>query len=284
MKELCFAKLHGAGNDFVLLEEFAAPAKLDYAVIARAWSDRHRGVGFDQLMLLTQRTKGAYGYRIYNADGSSAGQCGNGARAVAWWLIHKHGLRTPFDMDSPSGLIRVHAEALAGGIGISLGKPQLQPAQIPLAKEQLSLRYQSLLLGENVEYAALSMGNPHATVLVADCERTPVLELGAAFQTHPDFPAQVNVGFCQPISRSEAKLRVFERGVGETLACGSGACAAAVNLIRLGLADRTVRLHLPGGALEVHWPHDDAEVELRGPVVHVFSASAPCRPEFLLKN
>ena len=284
MSDLRFAKLHGAGNDFVLIEEFATPAQLNYAAIARHWSDRHRGVGFDQLMVLTKHNSGAFGYRIFNADGSAAGQCGNGARAVAWWLIHQHGLQAPFEMDSPSGVVRVRANESGQEIGITLGKPHLQPAQIPLAKAHLALRYQSDVLGQRVEYAALSMGNPHVTVLVENCDEAPVAELGAALQAHPDFPAQVNVGFCQLMGRSEAKLRVFERGVGETLACGSGACAAAVNLIRLGLADRTMRLHLPGGELVVSWPHDDAEVELRGPVVHVFSASAPCLPEFLANS
>lgn len=280
MTLLQFAKLHGAGNDFVLIEEFASPSGLDYCEIAKQWSDRHCGVGFDQLMLVTRDTNGVYGYRIYNADGSAARQCGNGARAVAWWLINQHGLNPPFVLDSPGGIVSVLAQTPGQAIGISLGKPRLLPSEIPLNKAHEALSYQSLVFGEPYQYAALSMGNPHATLVVEDVERAPVVQLGSALQDHIDFPERVNVGFCQPLSRTEAKLRVFERGVGETLACGSGACAAAVNLIRLGLTDRTVRVHLPGGTLEVSWPHDDAEVELRGPIVHVFSGSARAKPEF----
>lgn len=281
MNALQFAKLHGAGNDFVLIEAFSSPARLNYAEIARQWSDRHRGVGFDQLMLVTRSNEGAFGYSIYNADGSSARQCGNGARAVAWWLINQHGLSAPFDLDSPGGLVRVLASTGKQEIGISLGRPRLSPKLIPLAKAAQAAQYESVVLGHLVQYAALSMGNPHATLLVENVEHASVHELGSAFQSHPDFPEQVNVGFCQPLSRSEANLRVFERGVGETLACGSGACAAAVNLIRLGLCDRTIQLNLPGGTLEVSWPSEEAEVELRGPVEHVFSASAPCKSAFL---
>lgn len=281
MKRLHFAKLHGAGNDFVLIEEFSAPCALNYAEIARQWSDRHCGVGFDQLMLVTRRADGGFGYRIFNADGSAARQCGNGARAVAWWLIHQRGMSAPFELDSPGGLVRVLASTGNQEIGVSLGRPRLSPKLIPLAKEAQATQYHSVVHGHPVQYAALSMGNPHATLLVENVEHASVHELGSALQNHPDFPEQVNVGFCQPLSRSEANLRVFERGVGETLACGSGACAAAVNLIRLGLCDRTIQLNLPGGTLEVSWPSDDAEVELRGPVEHVFSASALCKPAFL---
>jgi diaminopimelate epimerase len=271
MVEIAFAKLHGAGNDFVLIEAFSLPADIDYADLAQALGNRRTGVGFDQLMLVMKSPGAAsgFGYQIFNSDGSRAQQCGNGARAVAWWLIHRHGLSTPFELASPAGIVKV-SQTAEGQIGVSLGKPEFNPITIPMLGHTPALRYQTQVTGQFIEFSCLSLGNPHATILVPSVANAEVEHIGAALQSHSDFPERVNVGFCEQISRNYAKLRVYERGAGETLACGSGACAAAINLIRLGFAERSVTLALPGGELNVNWPSDDAEVVLCGPVVHVF--------------
>jgi diaminopimelate epimerase len=292
---LAFAKLHGAGNDFMLVEDFAQPAPLNYRELAKATSDRRTGVGFDQLMVLTKNSQSGsgFGYLIYNRDGTAAQQCGNGARAIAWWLMQRHGLRAPFELIAPAGKVMVSvapasvsASAAAtfapnATIGVSLGKPKFTPDSIPLARPNLALRYQTKVNSAAIEFSCVGLGNPHATIFVPSVATAEVASIGAALQQHADFPERVNVGFCEPISRQRAKLRVFERGTGETLACGSGACAAAVNLIRLGLSDRTVTLELPGGTLEVSWLDDQAEVILRGPVVHVYDASMPLPAGYL---
>ncbi len=271
MVEIAFAKLHGAGNDFVLIEAFSHPNDINYVDLAKALGNRRTAVGFDQLMVVTKNSAAVsgLGYLIFNRDGSSAQQCGNGARAVAWWLIHRHGLRAPFELASPAGLVSV-SQSPNGEIGVSLGKPEFLPAKIPLLKPATALQYQITVAGQTIEFSGLSLGNPHATVLVPSVVNAEVERIGSALQSHRDFPERVNVGFCEVLTRDYAKLRVFERGAGETLACGSGACAAAINLIRLGLCDRNITLALPGGELAVSWPSDGAEVVLRGSVAHVF--------------
>ena len=271
MVEINFSKLHGAGNDFVLIEGFGQPDAINYADLAKSIGNRRTAVGFDQLMLVTKDSaaRSGFGYLIFNSDGSRAQQCGNGARAVAWWLMHRYDLSTPFELASPAGLVRV-SQTSRDQIGVSLGKPEFLPAKIPMRAGAPALRYQIDVAGQAIELSSLSLGNPHATILVPSVANAEVERIGTALQSHSDFPERVNVGFCELVSRSYAKLRVYERGAGETLACGSGACAAAINLIRLGLFERSVTLALPGGELGVCWPSDDAEVVLSGPVMHVF--------------
>ena len=271
MVEINFSKLHGAGNDFVLIEAFSLSREIDYADLAQSLANRRTAVGFDQMMVVTKNLAAAsgYGYLIFNSDGSRAQQCGNGARAVAWWAIHKLGLSAPFDLASPAGIVKVSL-SLSGLIGVSLGKPEFLPAKIPMLGSAAALRYQTTVLGDKIEFSALSLGNPHVTIFVPTVADADVERIGTALQSHPDFPERVNVGFCEVVSETFAKLRVYERGAGETLACGSGACAAAINLMRLGLSQRNITLALPGGELGVSWPSDDAEVVLSGPVVHVF--------------
>ena len=271
MVEIKFAKLHGAGNDFVLIEAFSLIDTVNFAELAQSIANRRTAVGFDQMMVVTQDSAAAsgFGYRIFNSDGSHAQQCGNGARAVAWWLIHRHGLCTPFALASPAGIVKVSQNSL-GQIGVSLGKPEFLPAKIPMLGNASALRYQTSIGEQIVEFSALSLGNPHATILISSVADAEVERIGHALQSHSDFPERVNVGFCEVVSKTLARLRVYERGAGETLACGSGACAAAINLIRLGLTERQVTLAMPGGQLTVGWPSDDAEVVLSGPVVHVF--------------
>ena len=257
-----FTKMHGAGNDFVVIDACAGAVSMTPELAARI-ADRHRGVGCDQIMLIEHRQR--YGYRIFNADGTSAAQCGNGARCVARYLHERFGVIGEA-IDSPSGPITPQHR---GGerYTISLPAPRFALHEIPFDAERESVDYAIDVAGETLRIAALSMGNPHA-VLRVDHLAGDIDRLGAALSNHPRFPDRVNVGFVQVLSRDAIRLRVFERGVGETLACGSGACAAAIASMRWGNVDSSVFVHLPGGVLEVAW--HGGEVELTGPAAFVF--------------
>jgi diaminopimelate epimerase len=274
---LRFSKMHGAGNDFVVLDlrhgEIAPSAAL-----AAAIGDRHTGVGFDQLLTIEKpQQPGAIArYRIWNSDGSAAQQCGNGARCVAAWLV-RDGAATAatFTLESPAG--RVDVEHVGDGrYSLDLGVPDFDPARIPMAPVGASLlatssdEYTATVNGRALRFGAASMGNPHALVVVDDVATAPVAELGPALQVSGLFPQGVNVGFAQIVARDDIRLRVFERGAGETLACGSGACAALAILVRQGRVDRLARVRLPGGILDIAWPRDDAPVRMAGPAVFVF--------------
>lgn len=268
---LRFSKMHGAGNDFVLLDLRGGRADVD-AALARALGDRHRGVGFDQLLTVEdpQRPGATARYRIWNADGSAAQQCGNGARCVAAWLV-RDGAATGarFSLDSPAGPIEV--ERLPGErYALEMGRPEFDPARIPLAMPREDLHYFAEVEGETFDFGACSMGNPHAVLLVSDIARAPVGRIGPALQASGLFPEGVNVGFAQVLAPDRIALRVYERGAGETLACGSGACAAVAVLARQGRVGRRVAVQLPGGELDIHWPTDDAPVRMAGPATFVF--------------
>jgi diaminopimelate epimerase len=267
-----FTKMHGAGNDFVVLDlrDGSTPPS---PALSRALADRHTGVGCDQILTIEPaRSPGAVAsYRIWNSDGSTAGQCGNGARCVAAWL-HRDGSATGarFVLDSPAGTHAV--DVLAGGrYAIAMGVPQFAPQVVPLhgyndAQDEYALDVD----GAQVRFGAASMGNPHALVEVDDIAAAPVERVGAALQRSAGFPESVNVGFAQVDARDRIRLRVYERGVGETLACGSGACAAAAILMRRGRIDRDVAVSLPGGELAIHWPDDAAQIVMAGPAAFVF--------------
>ena len=268
---LRFAKMHGAGNDFVVLDlREGAPAP--DAALCRALADRHTGVGCDQILPIEPpRSAGATAaYGIWNADGSAARQCGNGARCVAAWLVRDGAPAAGFVLDSPSGAHKV--DALGDGrFRIAMGVPEFAPARIPLAGfAQAQDPYTLVVDGVALDVGAVSMGNPHALLVVDRIDAAPVAALGPALQRHHAFPDSVNVGFAEVVSRQRIRLRVYERGVGETLACGSGACAAAALLMRRGLVDRTVTVALPGGELQVDWPRDDAPLGMAGPAAFVF--------------
>jgi diaminopimelate epimerase len=267
---LQFSKMQGAGNDFVVLDCRENPALPSIEMI-RVMGDRHFGIGFDQLLIIepAQSVHAIASYRIINQDGSFAQQCGNGARCIAHWLVLKGLAQTPeFSMDSPAGLIQVyHADGL---YSLAMGQPHFDPAQIPLLAEQASLSYQLPFEGQIIEFSAVSMGNPHAVIRVENCFDAPVERWAKFVQTAKVFPDGVNVGFAEVVTRQHIRLRVYERGVGETLACGSGACAAAVSLMRLGLVDRQLDVHLPGGILRIQWDSDDAEVCMTGPAKLVY--------------
>lgn len=269
---LRFAKMHGAGNDFVMLDlrggrEPPAPA------LRRRLADRHFGVGCDQVIAITdpQRAEAVAGYRIWNADASEAGQCGNGARCVAAWLA-RDGAAGPggFELDSPAGPIRVEA-LFDGRFRLGMGRPRLEPAAVPLDLPGSGPGWRLDGPDGALAFTAVSMGNPHAVIEVDDVQQAAVARLGPWLQAQPCFPQGVNVGFAQVLARDAIALRVFERGAGETLACGSGACAAVVALVRQGRIDRHgVRVRLPGGELVIDWPGDAAEVMMAGPAEFVF--------------
>jgi diaminopimelate epimerase len=265
---LRFCKMHGAGNDFVVIDLRGGRAAPD-ADLCRALADRHAGVGCDQILTIEDpRSDGAVAsYRIFNADGSNARQCGNGARCVAAWLVRDGAARGEvFTVDSPVGAHEV--TRLAGDqYRIEMGVPRFAPADVPLAGfEQAQDRYR---LGE-VEFGAVSMGNPHVVIEVEDAAAAPVESLGPRLQRDPAFPDSANVGFAQVQSPQRVRLRVYERGVGETQACGSGACAAAAVLMRRGRVAREVAVALPGGELTIAWPHDAAPITMAGPAAFVF--------------
>lgn len=267
---LQFSKMHGAGNDFVVLD-CRENTKLPSTEIIRLMGNRHFGIGFDQLLIIEppQTANAIASYRIINQDGSFAQQCGNGARCIAHWLVLRGLTQTPeFSMDSPAGLIHVtHANGL---YTLAMGQPRFAPEQIPLLAEQESVNYQLPLEGQIIEFSAVSMGNPHAVIRVENCFDAPVEHWAKFVQAAKVFPDGVNVGFAEVVTRQHIRLRVYERGVGETLACGSGACAAAVSLIRLGLVERQLDVHLPGGILRIEWNSDDADVLMTGPAKLVY--------------
>ncbi|GMU42593.1 MAG: diaminopimelate epimerase [Xanthomonadales bacterium PRO6] len=267
---LRFTKMHGAGNDFVILDRIAG-APFPDAALARRLADRRFGVGCDQIMLVEPaRAAGeAFSYRILNADGSAAGQCGNGARCVARYLRARHGLADGAVLGSPGGMVDVRFLA-DGDIELSLGVPCFDPVAIPFLAGARQSRYPLELDGASLDVAVLSMGNPHAVLLVDDVAAADVAGLGSRIERHMRFPDRANVGFVQLVDRRHLRLRVWERGVGETLACGSGACAAMVALRIVDAIDDAVAIELPGGCLRVRWAGEGEAVFLTGPAVFVF--------------
>ena len=268
---LAFTKMHGLGNDFVVIDAVRQKVKLTPETV-RFLADRHFGVGCDQL-LVVEPPSGPdvdFCYRIFNADGSEVSQCGNGARCFARFVREK-GLT---DLDS----IRVETNAgkmvlnLVGGgdVLVDMGVPRHHPDQIPLQAAQEDKTYSVDVDGTISLFGAVSMGNPHAVLRVEDVDQAPVETLGPHLESHPLFPERVNVGFLQVVTRHQARLRVFERGSGETLACGSGACAAAVVGIEQGVLDSPVEIHLPGGSLTINWQGRGFPVMMQGPAVTVF--------------
>jgi diaminopimelate epimerase len=274
VRHMKFSKMHGAGNDFVVLDLRDGVAAPD-AALCRALADRHTGVGCDQILTIEPpRSPGAIAsYGIWNADGGAARQCGNGARCVAAWLVRYgavSGTGDVFLLDSPTG---THAVTRLDGdrYAIAMGVPQFAPQSVPLlGYHEAQDRYALEVDGQSVQFGAVSMGNPHALVEVDDIATARVQQVGAALQRDAAFPQSVNVGFVEVDARDRIRLRVYERGVGETLACGSGACAAAAILMRRGRIDREVAVVLPGGELQIQWPDDAASISMAGPATFVF--------------
>ncbi|MEO6226821.1 MAG: diaminopimelate epimerase [Thermomonas sp.] len=270
-----FSKMHGAGNDFVVLDLRKGAPPPDKAACARI-ADRHRGIGCDQLLTVEPpRSPGSVAsYRIWNADGSPAQQCGNGARCIAAWLVREGAapMLGEFSIDSPAGTHDVGRDG-RGGIVIDMGTPRLAPQDVPLVGWHEARESYTLYLGSTaVHFGAVSMGNPHAVIEVAALERAAVEATGNALQRNPAFPESVNVGFAEVVSRDHIRLRVFERGVGETLACGSGACAAVAVLTKRGQLDpdREIAVDLPGGTLRIRYDQDSGRIAMGGPTAFVF--------------
>lgn len=267
-----FTKMHGLGNDFILLDQLSGRADLDPAFLRRL-ADRRTGIGCDQILVLEPGGDAAdFSYRIYNADGSPAGQCGNGVRCIAQWLVrHGHHPGPVLTLGSPGGLIHTRL-ADDGAVTVDMGPPRLEPEDIPFIADARAPRYELQLDGVPQSVGAVSMGNPHLVLQVSDVRRAPVELLGPRLENHARFPDRANVGFMQLVDRGHIRLRVYERGTGETRACGTGACAAVVVGRTWGLLDDTVAVDLPGGRLVISWAGGDEDpVMMTGPAVEVFS-------------
>lgn len=273
---LRFSKMHGLGNDFVVVDCRSRPLALDADAIRR-FGDRHFGVGFDQLLTIepARDASCAFAYGIWNTDGTRSGQCGNGLRCVARWLARTGLLTTGATrLESPSGPVAV--ELLADGhVRADMGEPRFDPERIPLLVDERMIdaahaAYAIDVAGHEVTIGAVSMGNPHAVVAVDDVAQAPVEALGAQIEHATAFPQGCNVGFAQVLARDAIALRVWERGVCETLACGSGACAAVAVLRRRGKVDAAVRVALPGGELGIEWEGPGHALWMSGPAAFVF--------------
>jgi diaminopimelate epimerase len=266
-----FTKMHGLGNDFVVLDAITQKVVLDETQV-RAIADRRFGVGCDQILLVEapRHPDTEFHYRIFNADGSEVEQCGNGARCFARYVFDKGLTRSrEIPVGTATGNIRLIIED-DGQVRVNMGPPHLRPEEVPFEAATQAVVYPLEVDGEILEIGALSMGNPHAVLLVEDAAQSPVDRLGPLIQRHSRFPRHANVGFMTIRERSAIDLRVYERGAGETLACGTGACAAVVHGHLRGLLDERVEVHLRGGTLVVSWAGDNAPVWMTGPAQRVF--------------
>ena len=269
-----FTKMHGLGNDFVVINSLFRSISLSEANI-RLIADRHLGIGCDQLLLIENAAnpENDFSYRIFNADGGEVEQCGNGARCFARY-VHDHGLtdKKSISMETLGGVITAHIES-DDQIRVDMGVPVFEPAKIPFSADAEADVYNLDVAGHTHTISAISMGNPHAVLIVDDVNSAPVETLGPAIEQHARFPQRVNVGFMQIIDRGHIQLRVFERGAGETQACGTGACAAVVTGIRRGLLENNVQVSLQGGDLLINWNgsnDNNKNVWLTGPTAYVF--------------
>ena len=279
MAVLKFTKMHGLGNDFMVIDGISQHFDPAATPIAE-WADRHRGIGFDQLLLVEAPPlpEAEFGYRIFNADGSEVEQCGNGARCFARF-VHEKGLsqNRRIKVATAKGLIVLNLQE-NGLVTVDMGEPRLAAADIPFAptpgEAADALWHEIGLDGASARFSCVNMGNPHAVLVVDDVNRAPVAEWGARLERHPQFPERVNVGFMQVLDAHHIRLRVFERGTGETQACGTGACAAAVAGMRAGLLARqgAVCVSLPGGDLQIEWAADN-HVLMSGPAATVFEGT-----------
>jgi diaminopimelate epimerase len=266
--KLPFTKMNGLGNDFMVVE-WPLNKPPPSAELIRRWADRRRGVGFDQLLLVTGGAVngGDASYRNFNADGGEVEQCGNGVRCLARFLAPRLG--SELTLVSPAGAVAARVRS-PDDVSVNLGVPNFRPSALPFLVEQERDRYRVDVAGETVELGAVSMGNPHAVIAVPSVSAAPVERLGAAFQSHPSFPRRVNVGFMEHVDERRIRLRVYERGVGETLACGTGAAAAVAVGRRWGQLGERVAVELPGGTLEVNWSGPGAPLWQTGPTAAVY--------------
>ncbi len=270
--KLSFVKMHGLGNDFVVFDGLRQSIALSPAQL-RLLADRHLGVGCDQILLVEapRRADVDFRYRIFNADGGEVEQCGNGARCFVRF-VHEQGLtdKREIRVETMSGVIVPRLED-DGAVTVDMGVPELTPARVPFLSDSDALLQTLRVDDDELTITAVGMGNPHAVQVVTDVDRAPVERQGPLIESHPRFPRRVNAGFMQVIDRQAIRLRVFERGAGETLACGTGACAAVVTGIARGLLDSPVRVGTRGGALTIAWRGPGSAVSMTGPAISVFT-------------
>lgn len=270
--KLRFTKMHGLGNDFVVIDGISQKVRLSADKVKRL-ADRRFGVGCDQVLIVEvpQSPDVDFRYRIYNADGSEVENCGNGARCFARFVIDRKltGKRN-IVVETANGIMSLHIQD-NDDVRVDMGAPRLKPADLPFEATSQSTTYKlGLVNGDSLEVSAVSMGNPHAVTLVDCVDSAPVETLGPQLENHASFPKRVNVGFMQIVSPQEINLRVYERGSGETLACGTGACAAVVAGRLRNLLDSKVRVNLPGGSLTIEWQGEGHSVLMSGPAATVF--------------
>jgi diaminopimelate epimerase len=272
--QIPFTKMHGLGNDFVVIDAIRHRLAFDEEKIRRL-ADRHFGVGCDQVLLVESPTRPGvdFRYRIFNSDGGEVEQCGNGARCFARF-VRDRGLtdKEEIVVETAAGVIVPRLEA-DGQVTVNMGVPNFEPAQVPFEAPRRAPLYALEIGGETVELGVLSLGNPHAVQVVKDVERAPVRTQGPLIERHGRFPRRVNAGYLQVIDRGRVRLRVWERGAGETLACGSGACAAVASGRVRGLLDATVKVELPGGALHIRWEGEGEPVWMTGPAITVYEGT-----------
>jgi len=270
-----FTKMHGLGNDFVVLDATGRHGQSFVPTPAQArWlADRHFGIGCDQLLVVEQPTRADadFRYRIFNADGGEVEQCGNGARCFVRF-VHEQGLTTQREIrvETLAGIIAPRLED-DGRVTVDMGVPRFAPAEIPFLADGEALIHTIEFAGRQADVSVVSMGNPHAVQVVASVATAAVERDGPLIEAHPRFPRRVNVGFMEVVDRHAIRLRVYERGAGETLACGTGACAAAVVGIRRALLETPVRVEMRGGELVIAWDGDGQPVRMTGPAVTVFT-------------
>lgn len=271
MIKLKFTKMHGAGNDFVVINGVRQEIYLTPEQI-RFLADRHFGVGCDQVLLVerSQNDEADFRYRIFNADGGEVEQCGNGARCFVRF-VHDHKLTSKREIvvETKSGLISPRLED-DGRVTVNMGAPIFEPARIPFDSDSNAVIQPLEVNGVTLQITAVSMGNPHAVHVVDDVEQAAVATLGPLIERHSRFPKRVNAGFMQVVDRSHIKLRVYERGSGETMSCGTGACAAVVSGIKRDLLNNMVQVATHGGVLTIGWAGGDAPVMMTGPAITVF--------------
>lgn len=262
--------MHGLGNDFVVFDATENPLHLSREQI-RTIADRHFGVGCDQLLLVELSDIADFRYRIFNADGDEVEQCGNGARCFARF-VREQGLteQTDITVETLGGQI-ILSVLDNEDVRVNMGVPNFEPAALPFNRAERSEQYELVAGDQEVPISTVSMGNPHAVIMVDDIDLAPIDVIGPYVESHEDFPKRVNAGFMQIINRNEIRLRVFERGAGETLACGTGACAATVVGQNLGLLDSPVSVHLSGGTLIIEWSGEGEPVFMSGPATTVFT-------------
>jgi len=262
--------MHGLGNDFIVIDAISQPVSLDPVTI-RQLADRHFGIGFDQLLVVEKPGEGGdFRYRIFNADGGEVEQCGNGARCFARF-VHDRNLTSKkiIRVETACGIIMPTVEE-NGEVSVDMGIPRFEPDQIPFITQERALTYPLNVNNREIEISVVSIGNPHAVQIVSDIDLAPVTSEGPIIESHPFFPEKVNAGYMQIVDRTHIRLRVFERGAGETLACGTGACAAAVSGIARGLLDSEVQVTMHGGNLRIRWEGKNQPVWMTGPAVTVF--------------